>query len=84
MKYSKIFGLISAFLLVSMSATSCGTNYSSDVTYLHVYNWQDYIYQYDPESETYQDPDMIDQFEEYQSTRKYEDLWINKKSRSYL
>ncbi len=65
MKYSKIFGLISAFLLVSMSATSCGTNYSSDVTYLHVYNWQDYIYQYDPESETYQDPDMIDQFEEY-------------------
>ncbi len=65
MKLSKLFAIVGSFLVTGLTATSCGTNYSDDTVYLHVYNWQDYIYQYDPESESYDDPDMIEQFENF-------------------
>lgn len=50
--------------------TSCGDNKinsygdTEDVTYLHVYNWEDYIYLNDPES-GYEEADMTEQFEEF-------------------
>lgn len=64
-KNIKKYSLIYAFLLSAICTTSCGTNYQEDTTYLHVYNWEDYIYQYDEDNETYKDPDMIEQFEEF-------------------
>ena len=64
-KNIKKYSLICAFLLSAICSTSCGTSYQEDTTYLHVYNWEDYIYQYDEDNETYKDPDMIEQFEEF-------------------
>jgi len=59
---------IVAFGLIALMASSCSNGATDkDVTYLRVYNWEDYIYQNDPES-GYDAPDMTEQFEEFINT----------------
>jgi len=76
MKNKKIISLIATLSFVSlMSLSSCaGAGDSDDTVYLHVYNWADYIYQNDPEN-GYEDPDMVEQFEEYVNTPEMKEYY---------
>ena len=66
MKRIKNLTSILSLVVMSLFITSCGgsNTETDDTVYLHVYNWQDYIYQYDPDN-GYEEKDMVDQFEDY-------------------
>jgi Spermidine/putrescine-binding periplasmic protein len=75
MNIKKIAFKLATILIICGSLSSCATSgENSDTVYLHVYNWADYIYQNDPEN-GYEEPDMIDQFEEYINTDENKKLY---------
>ena len=48
MKRINLIASVLGLAFIAGLITSCAqNNVDSDVTYLHVYNWEDYIYQYD-------------------------------------
>jgi len=68
MKFNKLLSSFVSLSAVAFMLASCSTGQNSDDTvYLHVYNWQDYIYQFDPQN-GYESPDMVEQFETFINT----------------
>lgn len=53
-----------ACLFSSLTSISSLANNNEETLYLHVYNWEDYIYEQDEEN-GYEDDDMVIQFEDF-------------------